>query len=447
MAAREPGGNEPSPAGRITVFVVEDSPHMRESLKRMLQFEPDLELVGDAADGEQGVEGALRLKPDVVLMDINLPRKDGITATADILKVTPCNVVMLSVEGDQEYLRRAMQAGARDYLVKPFSSRELVAAIHRAYEVGCRAGSLPVAAAHRGTVIAVFGTKGGVGKSSLAANLAVGLAGASGKPVALADFDLEFGDQAALLGVKPASSILNLCRGDERVSGAMLDKAVAAAPANVFLLAAPPAPELAAEVEGEGKRHGDRNYAAEVLSALAERYPLTVVDTAASFREATLAALDRADVILMLTGVDLPALQKAGKGLDVLLDRLEYPRSKLRLVVNEYGAMPGLTIADISQGLDCPVWATLPADPKNVAWAANYGKPFVLNRRDSPAARAVLQMAARLLQETGAAGVTAAGVTAAGGSTAGVPAAGGAGQAAKGRRQKTQPGALPRRGR
>jgi pilus assembly protein CpaE len=422
---------------------------MRESLKRMLQFEPDLELVGDAADGEQGVEGALRLKPDVVLMDINLPRKDGITATTDILKVAPCNVVMLSVEGDQEYLRRAMQAGARDYLVKPFSSRELVAAIHRAYEVGCRAGSLPVAAAHRGTVIAVFGTKGGVGKTTLAANLAVGLAGASGKPVALADFDLEFGDQAALLGVKPASSILNLCRGDERVSGAMLDKAVAAAPgpADVFLLAAPPAPELAAEVEGEGKRHADRNYAAEVLSALAERYPLTVVDTSSSFREATLAALDRADVILMLTGVDLPALQKAGKGLDILLDRLEYPRSKLRLVVNEYGAMPGLTMADISQGLDCPVWATLPADPKNVAWAANYGKPFVLSRRDSPAARAVLQMAARLLAETGAAGAPAAGAAGARAAAAGAAAAGGAGQAAKGRRQKTQPGALPRRGR
>lgn len=388
---------------KITVFVVEDSPHMRESLRRMLQFEPDLELLGEAGDGEEGVAAALKLRPDVVLMDINLPKKDGISATAELLKTLSCNVVMLSVEGDQEYFRRAMQAGARDYLVKPFSSRDLVAAIRHAYQAGgsaatgAAAGAAPVP--ERGTVVAVFSTKGGVGKSTLAANLAASLAVASGKPVGLADFDLEFGCQAALLGVKPQSSIVNLCRGDGHIDAAILDKVLAPGPADVFLLPAPPTPDLAAEVEGEGKRQRDRNYAAEALAALADRFPVVVCDLASNFREATLAALDRADIVLMLTGVDLPSLQNTGKGLDILLEHLEYPRSKLRLVVSQCGAMVGLTVDDVSQGLDFPAWATIPGDPRTAAWAANYGKPFVLNRRESPAARAMQQMASRLIEE------------------------------------------------
>ena len=89
-----------------------------------------MEVVGAASGGQEAVDLATSLHPDVVLMDINMPGMDGITATEKLAAAVPtCAVVMMSVQGEADYLRRSMLAGAREFLVKPFSSDELTASI------------------------------------------------------------------------------------------------------------------------------------------------------------------------------------------------------------------------------------------------------------------------------------------------------------------------------
>lgn len=121
---------------KIRVLIVDDVAETRENVRKLLQFESDVDVVGAARSGKEGIQLAGELDPDVILMDINMPDVDGITATEQIRQRMPhIQVVILSVQGDQNYMRRAMLAGARDFLTKPPMGDELISAVRRAGEM------------------------------------------------------------------------------------------------------------------------------------------------------------------------------------------------------------------------------------------------------------------------------------------------------------------------
>ena len=119
----------------IRVLIVDDLPETRENVRKLLQFEQDIEVINQAGTGEEAIEMAQADQPDIILMDINMPGIDGIGASQRISELVPrAQIIIMSVQSDSDYLRRAMMAGARDFLTKPFGGDELVAAIRRVYE-------------------------------------------------------------------------------------------------------------------------------------------------------------------------------------------------------------------------------------------------------------------------------------------------------------------------
>src|SRR5205814_5512853 len=123
-------------AEKIRILVVDDIAETRENLSKLIGFEADMTIVASADGGNQAVEFAKKERPDVILMDINMPDMDGITATEIIANTVPESpIIMMSVQGEQDYLRRSMLAGAREFLVKPFSADELVNAIRHVHEI------------------------------------------------------------------------------------------------------------------------------------------------------------------------------------------------------------------------------------------------------------------------------------------------------------------------
>lgn len=383
----------------IRVLLVDDSYLVRQSVKAMLEFESgEFQVVGEAENGLQAVEKAAALKPDVVLMDVNMPDMDGISATSRIMQESPIGVVIISVQGEQDYLRRAMKAGARDYLVKPFTCDELVGALRSAAKSGpTPLGTAPepkAAGQKGGKVITIFGTKGGVGKTTIAANLAAGLSLGGKHKVAAIDLDLEFGVLATMMGVKPAASIVDLCRLDLPITPDLAGRVLARQPGcPAGVLAAPPLPHLASEVDGDGRADRTRSYVTEVIEALQASHDYVVIDTSLSFREANLIALDKADLILMVTVPEITALESTAKGLDVLLERLEYPRSKVQIVLNRADSVIGLSHEDIANSLGVPLSYLIPTDEKATVTAANTGVPMVLKRsKGSPIADSLLRM-------------------------------------------------------
>src|SRR3954470_18326761 len=193
---------DPQMADQIRVLIVDDIPETRDHLSKLLGFEGDIDVVGAAASGVEALKLATTLTPDIVLMDINMPDMDGIATTEEMARAVPtASVIMMSVQGEADYLRRSMLAGAREFLVKPFSSDELTASIRQVYarerEKMSRMSATPVVAGgngtgpagsgedggHDGQVIAIFSPKGGVGRTTVAVNLAVAAATELGKSV------------------------------------------------------------------------------------------------------------------------------------------------------------------------------------------------------------------------------------------------------------------------
>src|SRR4051812_4268305 len=211
-------------ADQIKVLIVDDIPETRDHLTKLLGFEADMTVVGAASSGREAVTLAAALLPDVVLMDINMPEMDGIAATEQLSTAVPsAAVVMMSVQGEADYLRRSMLAGAREFLAKPFSSDELSASIrqvwarerdkatrvvhHSAASAASGAATAPSNGSRpqhrRGQVIAFFSPKGGVGRTTMAVNAAVTAATELGKKVCLVDGSFQFGDVGVLLNLNP----------------------------------------------------------------------------------------------------------------------------------------------------------------------------------------------------------------------------------------------------
>lgn len=117
---------------KIKVFLCDDHRLFREGVRKLLELEEDMQIVGEAGEGKEALTAISRIKPDVVLMDISLPGMDGVAAARRIKKDNPdLKVVMLTVHQDEPHIFEAIKAGAAGYLLKDVSADELIAAVRR----------------------------------------------------------------------------------------------------------------------------------------------------------------------------------------------------------------------------------------------------------------------------------------------------------------------------
>ncbi len=382
---------------RIKVLIVDDIPETRDHLSKLLGFESDVEVVGAAAGGPEAIQMAASVKPDVVLMDINMPGMDGITATEKLSAEVPtAAVIMMSVQGEADYLRRSMLAGAREFLVKPFSSDELTASIRQVWsrEKEKQSRFAPVAAVAEvsrngsgepASVVAVFSPKGGVGRTTISVNLAVAAA-QDGKRVALVDSSFQFGDVGVLLNLNPRNkSIADLASelqaGEQFES---LDSFLVGHSSGVKVLLAPPMPEQAELVNPTAVK--------QVLQALRGEHDLVVVDCPSSFNETTLAVLDEADLILTLLTLEITSVKNMRLFLEVC-EQLGYGPDKIRLVLNRADSTLGIRVADVEHSIGRKVDHTIVSDGRSVVYALNRGVPFYLSNREAQVSQDIQRLA------------------------------------------------------
>ncbi len=398
----------PQATEKIKVLIIDDIGETRENLRKLLSFEPGLEVVGAAAGGAEGIELAQKLEPHVVLMDINMPDMDGITATKKLLQKMPAaQVVMLSVQGETDYLRRAMLAGARDYLTKPASADELINTIQRVFEMGktqanggntargTRTQSTQPAnqqPRRRGEIVAVFGPKGGVGGTTVAVNTAIALQQIipdEGK-VALMDGHLQFGDVGVMLNLRPNRSIADLAQRIDELDSDLLSGVLTAHGSGIKVLLAPPRPE-AAEGLLLNKQGKGVSSIGTILTALCENFDIVVADMWSWVDDLSLTLLDAAGLIILVVTPDIPAVKSARLFLE-LADKLDYSKDKTILVVNGADRRGSLRAKQIEKAM-MPVTAEIPYDERAALAAANRGVPLITQDRDHPISRSLLQLA------------------------------------------------------
>jgi len=391
---------------KIRVAIVDDNAEQRKSLTLLLGFEDDIEVVGEAATGAAAVELAMTVLPNIVLMDINLPDMDGIRATDLISRQTPgIDIIMMSIQGDPDYLRRSMLAGARNFLVKPFSSDELTSVIRQVHGVqatrqpGIRAIQ-QVAAEHPqdGTpeqgsarVFAVFSPKGGAGCTSTAVNLAVAIKQLTGKRVALVDAHLLFGDVAVLLNLHDSKSIYDLARIVDQIDDRVVRQTMTQHGSGVSVLTAPPTPELSEQVTPEVIK--------QVMETMSTMFDYIVVDTYPSFADTTLAVFDAADRILVLMTLEMTSLKNIRLFLEVT-DKLRYPKDKVAIVVNRFDRAQTIKMEHIEGSLRRTVDFRVSNNPTLSTLSINQGVPYVQSSRDSQLAHEILDIAGKLTRSS-----------------------------------------------
>ena len=375
-----------------TIIIVDDIAETRDNLSKLLRFESDIEVLGVARTGREGIKIALDIQPDVILMDINMPDVDGIKATEIIReKIPSTQIVILSVQGDANYMRRAMLAGARDFLTKPPKADELVSAIRRAgrkaHEEKEKA-SIPTSVqigrldqlgsisqtVSRGKIIAIHSPKGGVGCTTVASNLAVVLQNKE-TPVALVDGNLQFGDIAVFFNERGRNSIVDLApRADELDPGIIKEVMVHHNQSGIDILAAPSHPEDAEMVSGE--------QFVKILEYLKRLYAYIIVDLASALSEVTLETIDASDVLVILTTQGIPSINKLRIMLG-LLEALGTSENQILLTMSRYDKRIAITPEKVGENVHHDIIAIIPEEQRVVVPSVNRGVPFMLEGKKS----------------------------------------------------------------
>jgi pilus assembly protein CpaE len=392
---------------KIRVIIVDDIAETRENIRKLLQFESDVEVVGTARTGREAIELAKESKPDVVLMDINMPDMDGITATDAIRRVLPyIQIVILSVQSDSNYMRRAMQAGASDFLTKPPTIDELNAAIRRAGTVAhsekakivvpagattAAPGILPVVApiGVSGRVITVYSPKGGSGCTTLVTNLAISLYNEDSS-VLIVDGNLQFGDVAVFLNEQSKFSVVDLApRADELDPEVVENVTIKHAQSGIKILAAPTKPEQADTINGE--------QFSKMVQYLKSIYSYVLIDTASALNEVTLAAIDSSDILVLITTQDIPSIKSSRLFLDVA-DAFGMDRNRIVFIMNKFDKRIGITPEKVAENLKQNIVAVIPYEERVIV-SVNKGIPFLLADKSRPLSRSILSLAEIIRQK------------------------------------------------
>jgi pilus assembly protein CpaE len=389
----------------IRVVIVDDVAETRDHLAKLLSFEPDMQVTGSVGSGPDAISLASEQEVDVVLLDINMPGMDGI-ATAEQLSVrAPTSaIIMMSVQGEPDYLRRAMLAGAREFLVKPFSSDELAASIRQVHQrerqkLDRVAGARPANAERQtdvprrgaGKVVSFFSPKGGVGRTTLAVNFAVAAKNELDMRVALVDGALQFGDVGVLLNLNPknqsvADVVREMTGGDlDTLEATLVDHST-----GVRVLMAPPSPEMAELVSAD---HMQR-----IIGALRSTHDLVVIDCSSMLGDVTLGFLDQSDYVFAVLTLEITNIKNMRQFLAVT-DQLGYADDKVQLVLNRADSGYGIRQQDVESSIGRKISHSVISDGKTVVYALNRGVPFVVSSRQSRVAEDVVRLARTVLQE------------------------------------------------
>jgi pilus assembly protein CpaE len=387
---------------KIRVLIVDDIAETRETVRRLLQFDTTIEVLGGAQSGLEAIAQCEQLKPDVVLMDINMPDMNGIEATEAIRKKNPyTQIIILSVQDDPGYYRKAMLAGARDFISKPPMIDELTAAIHRAgamaQEEKNKAVQAYTSSAGRtgplafsnipmklGKIVVIYSPKGGTGCTTISTNLASALQG-EGANIVLVDASLLYGDVPVFLNEQPKSSIIDLAvRVDDLDPETVAASLVQPKTVGYKILAPPPSPDLVDRVTGD--------QFVKLLTLMRQSFQYIIIDTSSYLSDVVQSALSTSDVIVLISTPEIPSIKNCNQFLN-LADMSGIERERIIFVLNRYDRNTSIDPAKVGNRLNQAISLTVPLDEAYVVRSINKGVPIFVENRTHPVSLSIQKLA------------------------------------------------------
>ncbi|MCG6986958.1 MAG: AAA family ATPase [Gemmatimonadetes bacterium] len=309
-------------------------------------------------------------EPQVVILDMADDPEGAIRVAGAVASSCPrAAIVGVGPELEAPRLLEAMRAGLVEYVQRPVEAPSIRDALARLMRK--RGWADAHEGQRNGKLLAFFSAKGGTGSTSVVTNVGVELHRLTGKKTLLVDLDLELGEIASLLGVKPRFHFVDLVRNFHRMDADLLPSYIESHESGVQVLSAPFEPELSEEVTGE--------QIARILGFLRRHYDYVLVDTSKSLGPPALAALQMADPIFLITNLDVPSLRNLKRCLPVLDKVTAGDAARLRLVVNRLNPKSLVRIQDLEEALGIEVYWTLSNDYQTVIHSISTGQPLVLH--------------------------------------------------------------------
>jgi len=381
------GGNGTPNPEFVTALLILDDELNRRTTRAALQGLPGVEVVGERTELRSGLLLALQRRPRIVILDLPEAYEEALTAAGNFKMDAPDSALfLLSNSLDPQLLLRAIRAGAQEVLKKPLDRALLQEAVERV----SRSGAARSASGTRArSIVTLFSTKGGVGTTTVAANLAVSLKAHFGVETALADFDAQTGGAAHLLGMKAERSMSDLLRAP-RIDSASLHMNLLRHSSAINVLAQPDDLNTLEPINPA--------QAGAVLDALAGAHDMVVVDAPHVFDEVSLEILDRSTTILVVAELSIPSIRAARRAMEVL-DRLHFTDvpDRVRLVVNRYTGTRGfISLDQLTEAIQVRPFHCVANDYRRVFASVNAGRALCLEDPESPAAKDIIALGAKL---------------------------------------------------
>jgi len=388
------GGNghagRPAPSGspdHVTALLILDDEANRRTTRAALQGMAGVEIVGERSELRSGLLLALQRRPRIVILDLPDSYDEALTAAGNFKMDAPDTALfILSNSLDPQLLLRAIRAGAQEVLKKPLDRALLQEAVERVSRSGAARSA---SGARARSIVTLFSTKGGVGTTTVAANLAVSIKAHFGVDTALADFDAQTGGAAHLLGMKAERSMSDLLRAP-RIDSASLHMNLLRHSSGISVLAQPDDLNSLEPINPA--------QAGAVLDALAGAHDVVVVDAPHVFDEVSLEILDRSTTILVMAELSIPSIRAARRAMEVL-ERLHFTDvpDRVRLVVNRYTGTRGfISIDQLVEAIQVRPYHCVANDYRRVFASVNAGRALCLEDPESPAAKDIIALGAKL---------------------------------------------------
>ncbi len=369
----------------IRVLIAEHNKERREQMRAALAGDT-IEIAGTAREGAEAVRLAHALRPDIVLLAEDLPPTNGFAAAEGLTASgLPLETILVCAESSDLDLRRAMRAGAREVICRTAGPAELRTAVQSIHAEHLRRRSAsPAEGPALGKVTVVSGAKGGIGKTTLAVNLAAALAAETGEPTVLVDLYTQFGDAALLLNVLPRRTLANLVQVDlADLDAALVENHLERHSCGLKLLAGASAPLRLDALAPDFLEH--------LLQLLRCDYAHVVLDVPSVLTETTRRALAEADRVLLVANLfDLTTLADTRLWLEAV------QTDTVQIVLNRVSPSNKLQMPDIARTLGRTIDFCIPNDGRLVPASVNSGVPFVLSHPGSKAAGSVYALARSL---------------------------------------------------
>ena len=317
--------------------------------------------------------------PDIIVLDADIDPNGAIELARNLDQSYPC-VVILAATNIEPLALAALRAGVKDLISTEGDVADIRKALERAAQsMAMRAApvavapTVPLVAKPDGRIVTVASPKGGVGKTTVATNLAVGLAKRYPQQIVLVDLDIHFGDCASALNLEPEFSLPDTIQGAMTQDMLTLKSLLTRHETGLYVVPGSDSPVAADTVTPKD--------ISNLLTMLAKEFQYVVVDTAPGLSEHTLAVLDKANEIVLVTSLDVPGVRGLRKELETL-DDLDMLLEARHVVVNFFETSRGLTIKDVQSTIGEEVDIVLNQSPL-LPKSTNQGMPLLqVNGRD-----------------------------------------------------------------